>query len=392
MSIREVASLTAVGLTSVPARIGTSMVIVVGLATVVMVLVSGLTIAEGFTRTARSTGSPDRAFVVNADRESSSALSREDAVTLLNAPGIRNSFTGEPLISAEYLTFVALRDPKTGVNVYAGVRGIGSHGRELRPEMKIVAGRWFTPGARELVIGRALQRRLGGLGEGGRIPMPDGEWQITGVFETGGDAHESEFLTDVDTLMGVNRRNEFSSMTFALKQPDGFSEFAAAVAANPALTVKVHRESEFYANASRNISSLLTAVAYGVGALMAIGALFAALNSMYTAVSTRTAEIGTLRAMGFGPVAVGISIVVEALLLALIGAVLGALVCWIALDDATMSTMSGMSHSQLTFALNVGATQVLQGLACALVVALIGGSLAAGRAVRMPVVEALRAV
>lgn len=392
MSIRQIVSVTATGLSSIPSRKGTSMVVVAGLAAVVAVLVSALTIAEGYTRTATRTGRPDRAFVVNADRESSSALTRQDVVTLLNAPGVRTSAAGEPLASAEYLTFVGLRDPRTGINLYAGVRGIGSVARELRPEIKVVEGRWFQPGGRELVIGRALQHRLGGMGEGDRIPMPDGDWQITGVFETGGDAHESEFLTDVETLMNVNRRNEFSSMTFALSQPDGFGEFSDAIAANPSLTVKVHREDEFYANASRNVSTLLRTVAYGVGALMAFGALFAALNTMYTAVSTRTAEIGTLRAMGFGPGAVGISVVIEALLLALVGGLLGALASWIALDGASMSTMSGMSHSQLTFGLHVGTAQVLQGLTCALGVALIGGILAAGRAARMPVVEALRSV
>lgn len=392
MRVREIGSVTAVGLSSVPSRMGTSMVIVAGLAVVVAVLVSALTIAAGFTQTATSTGRSDRAFVVNADRESRSSLSREDALTLSNAPGVRKSRAGDPLLSAEYITFVALRDPRTGLNTSAPVRGLGALGRELRPEMKTVVGRWFNPGAHELVIGKALQQRLGGLGVGGHLPMPDGDWPIVGVFECHGDAHESELVTGVDTLMSVNRRNEFSSLTLALTGPDGFRQFKDAVSANPSLNAKVHREDEFYATATHNVSSLLRAVAYGVGALLAFGALFAALNTMYTAVSTRTAEIGTLRAMGFGPGAVGISILIEALLLALAGAILGALVSWLAFDGVTVSTTSGMSHSQLSFALHVGGTQLLEGIACALIVALVGGSLAAGRAVRMPVVEALRGV
>jgi putative ABC transport system permease protein len=205
--LAEVRAVTAVGLSSVPARLGTSMVIVIGLAAVVAVLLSALALAQGFTRAAAKTGNPSRAIVLTGDLETGSSFARDGVVAVLNAPGIRAGAGGEAIASAEMLTFVGLKNRKTGLNAYAAVRGVGAQAFALRPEVKVIEGRAFNRGAREVIVGRALQGRLGGLVPGSTIPMPNGEWTVTGVFETGGDAHESEFMADVDMLLDANRRN-----------------------------------------------------------------------------------------------------------------------------------------------------------------------------------------
>lgn len=388
--LNQFRSVTVVGLSSVPARLGTSMVIVVGMAMVVAVLVSALALAQGFDAAARKTGSPSRAIVLNGDTENSSSLTQANVVTVLNAPGIRRTARGEPIASADALTSIGLKSATTGLNAFVVVRGVGPHTLALRPETKIVAGRMFAPGAHEVVVGRSVQYRLGGLAVGATVPMQNGDWTVTGVFETGGDAHESEIMTDATTLLDAIRRNTFASLTVSLEDEAGFERLRSALNADPTLTVRVLREDEYFEIASRFFASLLTAVAWGIGGLMAFGAVFAAVNTMYTAVSLRASEIATLRAIGFGAVPVGASVVVEAILLALGGALMGALIAWLLLDGSKVSAMSGISNSQLTFGLEVGPALLLTGMACGLAVAIIGGTLAAVHAARIPVTDAFR--
>jgi len=388
--LNQIRSVTAVGLSSVPARLGTSMVIVVGLAAVVAVLVSALALAQGFRDAARKTGSASRAIVLNGDTEGAGALTRENVLTLLNAPGIRKAAGGEPVASADALTFIGLRNSITGLNAYVAVRGVGPQAPALRPEMKLVEGRMFAPGAREVVVGRAVQHRLGGLAPGATVPMQNGDWTVTGVFESGGDAHESELMTDAAMLLDATRRNVFASLTVALEGEGALERFRSAAQSDPTLTVKVWREDEYFELASRNVSSLLTAVAWGIGGLMAFGAVFAALNTMYTAVGVRAGEIATLRAMGFGAGPVVASVIIEAVLLALTGALIGALIAWALLDGSRVSAMSGISSSQLTFGLHVGPALLATGIACGIGIAVVGGALAAVKAARIPVAEAFR--
>jgi putative ABC transport system permease protein len=390
--LKQTFSVTAVGLSSVPARLGTSLVIVVGLASVVAVLVSALALAQGFREAARKTGSTSRAIVLSGDTEGSSSLSRENVLTLLNQPGIRMAAGGNPVASAEALTFVSLRNSTTGLNAFVAVRGVGAQAFTLRPEMKIVEGRPFKAGAREVIVGRAVQYRLGGLGPGATVPMQNGDWTIVGVFETGGDAHESELLTDAAMLLDATRRNNYASLTVALEGQDGLDRFRAAVQSNPTLNVTVWREDEYFNTASRQVSGLLTIIAWGIGGLMAFGAVFAAVNTMYTAVSIRAGEIATLRAIGFGAGSVAASVIIEAVLLASAGAIIGAAISWLLLDGSKVSAMSGISSSQLTFGLEVGPALLFTGIACGLVVALVGGALAAVRAAFGSVTDAFRSV
>jgi putative ABC transport system permease protein len=388
--LNQIGSVTAIGLSTVPARIGTSMVIVVGLAAVVGVLIAALALAQGFREAARKTGSPTRAIMMTDDSESRSAVARQAVDTLLNAPGIRKTPGGEPIASADALTFIGLRSAVTGLNASVAVRGVGPQALTLRPEVKIVEGRMFTTGKREVVVGRAVQYRLGGLAVGASVPMQNGEWIVTGVFETGGDAHESEIMTDASMVLDALRRNTFSSLTVALDGDGAFESLLAAVKADPSSTVTVRREDEYFENSSGFVASLLSGVAWGIGGLMAFGAVFAALNTMYTAVSLRTTEIATLRAIGFGAVPVAASVVIEAVLLALSGALAGALIAWGLLDGSKVSAMSGIGNSQLTFGLEVGPSLLLTGVACGVGIAAIGGALSAIRAARIPIAEAFR--
>lgn len=391
--LRQIGAVSAIGLRGVPARFGTSMVVVVGVAVVVAVLVAALSIAGGFVRAAAGTGEADRAIVLGGNTEASSSLSREAVMAVQDAPGVRVNPDGAAVASAETLVFVAATNQHTGLDAFVTLRGVGARAMELRPEVTLVEGRMFEPGAHEVVVGRGVRQRLGGLGIGSTLALPNGEWAVVGVYGSGGNAHESELMTDSETLLNAYQRNQYSSLTVRLDGDDALQRLSAAVEADPSIAgVQVVREDEFYAAAAAPVSQLLTVLAWGIGGIMAFGAVFGALNTMYSAVSARTAEIATLRAMGFGSVPVVVSVLVEALVLAVAGALAGALLAWLVLDGSTVSTMTGVTPSQLTFGLEVGFDLVLVGVGCAAAIALVGGLFAAVRAARLPVASALQMV
>lgn len=389
--IAQILSVTALGLRSLPLRFGTSMVVVVGVATVVAVFVSVMAMAVGFEKTTVSAGSPTRAIVLGggSNTESGSSLSRANVLTIANAPGIRKGADGDAVVSAEALAFVPVANERSGLNAFATLRGVGAGGFALRPEIQIVEGRAFKTGLREVMVGRAAQQQLGGLEVGSRISLPQGDWTIVGVFTSGHDSHESELLTDAETLLTEYRREVFSSVTVALQDE---TAFRTALTTDPTLSVQVMREDVYVSQASQWLRRLLRVVAFGIGGIMAFGTAFGALNTMYAAVSTRAREIATLRALGFGGTAVVISILIEALLLALAGAVLGAALSWLVVNGAVISTMSGNSPSQLTFEMQVTPAIVALGIAAAGLIGATGGLFAALRARGLPVAMAMRAV
>jgi putative ABC transport system permease protein len=386
----QIRSITAINLRSVPARFGTSMVVVVGVAVVVAVVISALAVATGFKRAAMATGDPSRAVILSGTTESESSLSRENVATIIDAPGIEATVERRALASAEVLVFPTLINQRTRLNAFAALRGVGAEAFTLRPEIKITEGRMFSGGSHEVVVGIGVRRRLGGLEVGSSIPLPNGDWQVVGVFESEGDSHESELITDAETLLDAYQRNDFNSVTVAIDGNGGLHRLNAALESNPTLTATVQREDEYFTAQSRSVATLLTLLAYGIGGIVAFGAVFGALNTMYSAVSTRTTEIATLRALGFGAVPVVVSVLIEALLLGLAGALLGALFAWIALDGSTISTMTGTTPSQLTFGLVVTPPLVLIGVAFAVAISCVGGLFAAVRAAYVPVAMAMR--
>ncbi len=387
-------AVTGVGLRSVPLRLGTSMVIVIGVATVVAVFISVLAMAVGFERAAASAGRADRAIILGSgsNNEGGSSLSRENALTIAGALGVRRDADGEPLASAEVLAFVPVTNQRTGLNAFATLRGAGTNGFALRPEIRVVEGRTFRPGLQEVIVGRAAQQQLGALSIGSRISLPQGDWEIVGVFESGRDSHESELLTDAEMLLREYRRPAFNSMTIGLEDAGVFERFSAALTTNPTLTVQVIREDRYFSQASGWVTQLLRIVSFGIGSIMAFGAAFGALNTMYTAVSTRAREIATLRALGFAPAAVMISILIEALALALAGGALGLVPAWLLVNGAVVSTMSGTGPSQVTFAMQMTPQIVALGILAACLVGIVGGLFGALRASRLPVATAMRAV
>ena len=391
-TFREIVAVTGMNLRSLPARYATSLVIVVGIATVVAVLVSVLAMSRGFIESMTRSGRPERAMVIgrNANTESGGGFSRDNAITILGMPGIKKGVDGVPIASAELLASILI--PNEGsTDSFIVVRGVGPGAFPLRPEVRLVEGRMFRRGLNEMIAGRANRQRLKDVKVGGTIPMPNGDWTITGLFESNGDAHESEFITDADTLIAAMRRGDaFNSATVWLEDASALTRFKDAVSTNPTLSVDVKSEPEYFEQTSRPLARILNLVAYVIGGFMALGAMFGALNTMYSAISARGIEIATLRAIGFGTSAVVVSVFVEALLLATLGALLGAAVAWLFFDHDLVNMASTTNRGQLTFTLSVTPGLIAVGVAFALAIGTLGGLFPAFRAARLPVAVALR--
>ena len=324
-NFQQVVAVTTMNIRSVPSRLGTSMVIVIGIAGVVGVLVALLSMAKGFELTLATTGRADRAIIMRggSNDELSSVLVRDQAQVVMDAPGVAKGSDGKPLAIGELfmITDVAKRGSRSPNNVV--VRGTTERVFELRPEAHIVEGRMFTPGVREVVVGRTAQRQFAGLNIGDKVDVRDGPWTVVGVFDSKGDVHESEIWVDVDALMTASRRQAYNTVTAQLTSADAYTSFKDALTSDPRVTVQVQREPEYYASRSEQLNQLLTILGYSVATIMGIGALFGALNTMYAAVATRSVEIATLRAIGFGNVPVVVSVILESLVLAAAGGILG---------------------------------------------------------------------
>lgn len=390
--IKQIVAVTSMNLRSLPQRLGTAWVIVIGIAVTVAVMVSVLAMAAGFQRTLKGTARADRAIVLRAgsQAELESTIDRQNAQTIMDAPGVRKDDAGRPIASAEAVVIVALPQKKDGADANVTLRGVGPNAMRLRPEMHLIAGRMFRPAVRELIVGKSAVAQFKGLELGSRIAFRDSEWTVVGIFESGGDAHESELQGDVETVLSAYRRNGFQSVTAMLDSAAAFDRFKGALTTDPTLKVGVQREADYYAAQSRNLSKLLNLLAYFVGGIMALGACFGALNTMYTAVSTRTREIATLRAIGFGGMPIVVSVLVEALLLAIVGSVIGSGAAWVFFNGNTVNTL-GAGFTQVVFHLTVTASLLVSGVFVACTIGMLGGLLPAVRAARLPIATALRA-
>ncbi|HEV7715264.1 MAG TPA: ABC transporter permease [Steroidobacteraceae bacterium] len=393
-ALKQLTSISAMNLRAIPQRVGTSLVIVIGIAGVVAVLLSVLAMATGIMQTIARTGRADRAIVLRggSTAEIASTLSRDQAMTISDAPGVKHSADGKPLASAESLTLVDLPTENGQSWANATVRGVGPAVLAVRPEMKIVQGRMFKPAVHEFIVGSKAHSQFPTLALGKRVKFANGDWEVVGIFESGGDRHESEIFGDSETMMSAIGRNGYQPVTVQLESEASFDAFKTALTTNPTLNVDVKRESDFFAEESKPITKVLSIVAYVVGGIMAVGALFGALNTMYSAVSARTKEIATLRALGFGATSVVVSVFAEALALSLIGGLLGCLAAWLFFDGHVVSTSASGGISQLVFALTLTPALAVLGILWACAIGLIGGLFPALRAARLPVATALRAV
>ena len=380
-----------IGIAGLPQRWGASAVIVVGIAGVVGVLVAMLAMGEGFKATLDKTGSDDSAIVLRAgsQAETNSVITRDQAPLLSALPGIAKGKDGKPLVSPEVSQVVNLPSRSDGTDANVQFRGIGPAAWELRPQVKIVQGRKFGAGLRELVVGRGAQKQFRGLDVGKQLKLANQMWTVVGVFESG-DSHESELWTDAEVLGPAYQRSAFQSMTVKLDGKNGYKQLKAALAADPRLKLDIETTRNYYGKQSEGLTKLIKILGTVIGTIMAIGAVFGALNTMYAAVAGRAREIATMRALGFRGVPVVTAVMLETMLLALLGGLLGAGIAWLLFNGYTVSTL-GNNFSQVVFQFRVSPELLWTGLKWALGIGLVGGLFPALRAARLPVTEALRA-
>jgi len=383
---------SALSVRTIPRRLSSSAVAVIGIAGVVIVFVAVLSIGEGFRAVMANAGSPNRALVMRggADSEMTSGFSGAEADIIKEAPGLRRD-DNRPAASAELYVLVDLNKRSTGTPANVPLRGVEPIALKVRDEVHLVDGRMFQFGTNEAIIGRSANGQFAGVDLGSEFTSGNLTIKIVGIFESRGSVSESEIWCDSRLIQGVFQRgNSYQSVVAALDSPASFDTFKNWLTTNPQLNVQVRRETEYYAQQSQVMTGLINGIGYTVAVLMGIGAVFGAILTMYTAVSTRTREIATLRALGFNAGAVLISVLAESLALAAIGGILGGVTAYLAFNGYRTSTMNFQTFSQVAFAFAVTRSLMIQGLSYALVMGLVGGLMPAIRASRLPIATALR--
>jgi putative ABC transport system permease protein len=393
---KQLFAVSSISLRGLPQRAASSLVIVIGTAGVVAVLLSVLALSTGLAGALTATGRADRAIVLHAQaaNEIGSNLPHDAIATILDAPGIAKDAGHRAIASAEAIASVNLPRLDNGKLSALTLRGVSpTELLQLRPEMHLVRGRMFQSGLRELIVGKSAQDRYANLGVGSHVKFGDNEWTIVGAFESGGGAHDSEVMGDIDTVLAAYQRGTYNSVIVKLDSTGALERLRAALIHDPTLSVQVFSESDYYARQSQTFARVLELIAKVISIIMAIGAVFAALNTMYSAVSTRAVEIATLRAIGYGALGVVASVIIEALMLSVLGALVGAALAWAVFDGNTVSTITGGGGlAQVVFHLHISTALITLGIIWACVVGLIGGLLPAIRAARIPVALALRAI
>ncbi len=390
--LKQILEIVLMNLKTIPERLGASLVIVVGIAGVVGVFTALFAMAGGIDSTLQSSGDPRNALVLRggSQAELNSSMSRETYDIATQVAGVRKDANGDPVASGEIIVIAEL--PKKGSTLGANItlRGIGAAGLELRPSLKIIEGRKYTPGLQELLVGKGAAQQFAGLDVGNTVRLRGGDWTVVGIFESG-DAFDSEIFTDAATAQTAwSRGSGFSVALIGLENVGDLDAYTAALKADPRVSVDTKRQTDYYAEQTRSTSGGVRILGTVVAIIMCLGAMFAALNTMYASVSARTREIATLRAIGFGPLPVIISVLTEAMILALVGGMIGALIAYLFFNGMTVSTLGGSTFTQLVFNFKVTPQLVMTGMALALFIGFLGGLLPAVRAARMQVTTALR--
>jgi putative ABC transport system permease protein len=396
--IRQVAAVTATALRTIPQRRGPSFATVAGIAGVVAVLIAVLSIGEGFRRALLVAGSPQNAIVMRAgsNSEMMSVLVGDSVDIIAQGPGIARGAIAPgaapvPISAAELFVVVDVPKMTTGTPANVPLRGVQPTSFAARPDLKIIAGRMFEWGKNEVLVGEGARKQFRGLDVGSRVKWGENVWTVVGAFSAKGSVWESEIWTDARVLQPAYRRgNSFQTVVARLESPEAFDTFKDALTKDPRLDVLVQRESEYFGNQGRTLQGIIRGLGFVLAVLMGIGAVFGALNTMYSAVAARTREVATLRALGFGRIAVVVSVLAESLVLALVGALVGAGLAWALFDGYRTSTLNWDTFSQVTFAFSVTPSLMVQGIVFALVLGLVGGLFPAIRAARLPVTAGLR--
>ena len=380
-----------IGIASLPQRWGASSVIIVGIAGVVGVLVAMLAMGEGFSATLKQTGSDDTAIILRggSQAETNSVIMRDQVPLIGTLAGIRKDANGKPVISPELSQVVNLPTASSGEDANAQFRGVSEAAWIIRPQIKIIEGRKFNVGVRELVVGNGAKGQYRGLEIGKTLKLGNQQWTVVGVFSSG-DAHDSELWTDIETLASAYDRRAYQSVTVGVEGKAGFKQLTDALANDPRLKLDALTTRDYYTKQSTGLTTVIKWLGMIVGSIMAIGAVFGALNTMYAAVAGRAREIATMRAIGFRGTPVVMAVMLETMLLALLGGLLGGFIAWAIFNGYSVATL-GANFSQVVFQFKVSPELLWSGLKWALGIGLVGGLFPALRAARLPVTAALRA-
>ncbi len=390
--ITQVLTVTWFNLSNIKARLGWSASTIVGIAGVVMVCVGILSMAAGFKSTMASTGDEASIIVMRSGSgtEMMSGLGMEDTKIIADAPGVARGSTGA-LSSSELFVVVDVPKKSTGTDANVPLRGVSPTAYEVRGNFEILEGRRFAPGRNEVIVGDAAASEFAGLDVGSELRWGENEWTVVGIFSTGGTAEDSEIWCDAKVLQPAYRRgNSFQSVHVRLTSGDQFGAFKDTLTTDPRLNVKVISKTDYWSDQAAATSTTFQVFGIVIGGLMGFGAIFGALNTMYTAVSTRTKEIATLRALGFGSGPVVISVLVEAVLLAFVGGVIGCGLAYMFFNGFRAATLNFQTFSQIAFAFAVTPSLLIGGLIYSLIMGFVGGFFPAIRAAYLPVATALR--
>ena len=388
----QIFSIAVFNVRSLPQRIGSSATAILGIAGVVAVMVGVLSIAQGIMSTMQNSVSPGNVVVLRSgsNSEMMSILSGDDTRVISEGPGVARGEEGA-LASPELFVVINLRKRGTETDANVPMRGVTRTATAIRDNFRIVDGRMFEWGLNEVVVGVGAQLEFEGLEIGSSITVAQEEWPVVGSFEAGGGLAETEIWVDASVLQPAYRRgNSYQAVYARLESPESFENFKDALTSDPRLNVKPLREADYYAEQSTTLYNLITGLGTLIAVIMGLGAIFGALNTMYTAVSSRSREIATLRALGFHSGPVVISVLMESLLLALVGGIIGAALAWLAFDGFRASTLNFTSFSMVAFAFEVSPALLLRGILFAMAIGLVGGLFPAVRAARQPISSALR--
>ena len=390
--LSQITSVTTFNIRTLPQRMGSSATAIFGIAGVVAVMVGVLSIAQGILQTMNNSASADNVVVLRSgsNTEMMSILLGDDTRIIAEAPGLARNESGA-IASPELFVIINLLKRATGTDANVPLRGVSRNALDVRDSFRVVEGRMFEWGLNEVIVGVGALIEFQGLEVGSTITVAQEEWPVVGIFETGGGLAETEIWVDASVLQPAYRRgNSYQAVYAKLESPGAYQEFKDALTSDPRLNVKPMRESEYYEEQSAMLYKLVTGLGTLIAVIMGFGAVFGALNTMYTAVSSRAREIATLRALGFHSGPVVISVLMESLLLALIGGVIGATAAWWVFDGFRAATLNFTSFSQVAFAFDVSPSLLARGIVFAMVIGLVGGLFPALRAARQPVANALR--
>ncbi len=391
--LSQIIAVTGVNIRSIPARLGSSTVAVIGIAGVVLVFVAVLSIAEGVNATMKASGDPNLVMILRAgsDTEMTSGFGGDSVRIIQDSPGIARDGSGAPLTSPELFVVVDHPLKRSGSAANVPLRGVSPEAFKVHNRLKIIDGRNIEFGKNEIIAGRAAAQQFVNLNVGTTLKWGESTWTLVGIFDDGGSVSESELWCDVKVLQPAYRRgNSYQSVYARLTSPDSFQQLKDSLTSNPQLTVTPMRASDYYGSQTEVLQRIIRTIGGIIAVLMGIGAVFGAVITMYTAVASRTREIATLRALGFGSIPVVFSVLAESILLGIVGGVIGGAIAWLAFDGYQTATMNFQSFSQIAFSFAVTPQLLLTALVISLVMGTAGGLLPAIRAATLPVVTALR--